>query len=342
MEHFIRKWTANILYYTGLTCLCRSLGNRRVLILAYHRVLDVGRDFDYDRSNVSASVENFNNQMKLVSENYNVLSLDEFVEYVRDGKNFPKNSVIITFDDGYLDSYSNAYPILKKLDIPATIFLTANYIGSDKLFWWDALSYMIHNTKLKFFEIEGLGKISLEDRLEAFNRIKALLKGMDDNTKDKMLSELSKILGVKIPKGRMFLDWQQIKSMSKNKVSFGAHTCNHPILTNISLKDAKSEISSSKSIIEKHIGINVKSFAYPNGHKEDFNKKIMSILKDKNFECAVTYIPGWADKDSEMFALNRVFVRYDDDMIIFKNKLNGMDIFFGKMYYFFKSLRGKK
>jgi hypothetical protein len=55
----------------------------------------------------------------------------------------------------------------------------------------------------------------------------------------------------------------------------------------------------------------------------------------------MTYIPGWADAKSDLFKLNRMFVKYEDDMIIFKNKLNGMDIFFGKLYYFFNRLRGK-
>jgi peptidoglycan/xylan/chitin deacetylase (PgdA/CDA1 family) len=338
----IRKLFANVLYYSGITRLFYGLGNNKVMILAYHRVLDLSSDFEYDGSNVSVSVDNFSKQMKFLFENYNVISLDQFVKNFHNDISLPKNSVIITFDDGYVDSYRNAYPILKKFNLPATIYLTANYIGSDKLFWWDLLSYMLKRTKVNSLEIEKLGIVSLRNKSKAYNRIKSMLKSVDDAKKDTIILELSQKLGVKIPKRNMFMDWQQAKIMSRNDISFGAHTCNHPILTNISLKSARSEISLSKSIVEKRLGKNVCSFAYPNGHKEDYNAKIISILKGQGFESAVTYIPGWVGNRSDLFSLNRVFVRYSDDMIIFKNKLTGMDIYFGKIYYFFNGLRGKR
>jgi peptidoglycan/xylan/chitin deacetylase (PgdA/CDA1 family) len=295
-------------------------------------------DFKFDASNISASKDNFSKQMEYLSKNYNVISLKKFMEYKKNNEKIPKNTVVITFDDGYNDSYKNAYPILKKFDLPATIYLTTGYIGNDKIPWWDAIAYMILNTKVKSFEVEGLGKYVLGDRQKVINAIKNKFKNMKDKEKNVLIAKLSRVLNVTPPKMSMFLNWKDIKAM--DNISFGAHTVNHPILTNIPLKEAESEIRDSKSIIEKYLGKKVLSFAYPNGHEEDLNRDIVRVLRKEGFENAVTYIPGWANSDP--FKLKRVFVAYEDDMLMFKSKLIGLDIFFGKIYYFFNDIIGKK
>jgi hypothetical protein len=102
------------------------------------------------------------------------------------------------------------------------------------------------------------------------------------------------------------------------------------------------EIVNSKKLIEKKIKSKVIHFSYPNGHDTDFNNHIISILKNNNFNTSVTYIPGWNKKSTNPYKLNRIFVRYEDDMILFKNKLIGLDIIFGKIYRFFVKNKRKK
>ena len=69
----------------------------------------------------------------LKEKHYNVIPLDELVKGIKKGKKFAHNTVVITFDDGYQDNYSYAYPILKKYGFPATIFLISDYIGNARL-----------------------------------------------------------------------------------------------------------------------------------------------------------------------------------------------------------------
>lgn len=90
----------------------------------YHSVSD---SFESD---LSVTVRQFEQQMVYLSENFNVISLEKAVEYIKNGDIPEKNSIVITFDDGYKDNYCNAYPILKKLKLPATIFLLVSYIGT--------------------------------------------------------------------------------------------------------------------------------------------------------------------------------------------------------------------
>lgn len=100
-------------------------------ILMYH-------EFGYEESTLFVTPENFEQQMKyLKDKKYNTISLDELVTGLKAGKKFPHNTVVITIDDGWRDNYTVAYPVLKKYDLPATIFLVANYMDqkADYLTW---------------------------------------------------------------------------------------------------------------------------------------------------------------------------------------------------------------
>ena len=105
-------------------------------ILLYHRVLDIQKGGDFcSLPGIIVSVNMFNQQMRYLSKNYNVISLDHLVDSLKNNSPLPKKGVVITFDDGWRDNYSFALPILKKYNLPATIFLTSGYIGTNKTFW---------------------------------------------------------------------------------------------------------------------------------------------------------------------------------------------------------------
>jgi len=336
----IRKLISNIVYYSGLNYIFWKLKNKHILILAYHRVLNLDDRFKLDPTLVSASVSNFKKQMEYLSRNYNVISIDQFYSKIGSPK---KNSVIITFDDGYIDNYTNAYPILKKYNLPATIYLSTNAVDNKEILWWDKVSFMIKNTKESSLILPGHVNYDLKNKGKALRRIARDLKELKEEKKLMLIADMEKILKVKVKRAKnLFLSWNQINEMKKNNISFGAHTVSHPILTNISSKKAEMEIVNSKKLIEKKIKSKVIHFSYPNGHVSDFNNHIISILKKNNFNTSVTYIPGWNKKSTNPYKLNRIFVRYEDDMILFKNKLIGLDIIFGKIYRFFVKNKRKK
>jgi peptidoglycan/xylan/chitin deacetylase (PgdA/CDA1 family) len=96
-----------------------------VPILMYHHIDEKGKV-----SSLSVSPENFQKQMQFLSRyNYNVISLKELVQSLNKREKLPKNTVVLTFDDGYQDNYIYAYPVLKRYNFPATIFVIVNTIG---------------------------------------------------------------------------------------------------------------------------------------------------------------------------------------------------------------------
>lgn len=269
----------------------KLIGHHAVIFL-YHRVYP-----EEERALVaSISPEEFEKQMMYLKKYFRFSSLEELVEIINepDGKiRQLENIAVVTFDDGYKDNYVYAYPILHKYKIPATIFLTYNYIGQEDLFWWDKLGYIIYHSKNKNVDIKNIGSFSLDNEKKKLNCIYFLLrklKKMSDDLRKEYINELENKCDVKIPSGLgrdMILSWDDINEMKCNGITFGAHTMSHANLQNIEMDTAKKEIIYSKIEIEKKLEREVKSFAYPYGLKF-YNREIIEVVKDSGFECAVS------------------------------------------------------
>lgn len=113
-------------------------GQYSVPIIMYHRVEYAGK---LDPNSVTP--ENFAKQMKFFKDHgYQVISLDALVEGIKARRAFPRNSVVITFDDGYANNYQYAYPTLKEYGYPATVFAISDLVGQKDFLTWDQIKEM--------------------------------------------------------------------------------------------------------------------------------------------------------------------------------------------------------
>ena len=294
----------------------RKIAKSQVAIITYHRVGPKNDDWSLEPTPPHL----FKQQMEYYFKNYEIISLDELAQYIREGKSLPPKAIAITFDDGYLDNYLYAYPFLKAHHIPATIFLITGHVESNTLFWWDKIGYILHHMNISQFNLNELGNFSLhpnKDKSRVHSEIADALKLISEDRKCFLINKLSEISGVDIPsnlaKG-LILSWDQIKEMSNNGISFGAHSVNHPILTNIPLKRAKWEIIQSKIDIENVLNKDVSAFSYPNGN---YNTELISIVKESGFNCAVSFTPGkFVSLNDNIYALDRFPPR--DNFRLFK------------------------
>ena len=118
-----------ILYVTGIVALYiymrRKLFKQYIaVVLMYHRIGN-----DNDEPDMTVSIKNFNNQISYLQKHFNIVSLDEMVNIYMSNTYLDKDTVTITLDDGFKDNYTDAYPILKKYNVPATIFIATGSIG---------------------------------------------------------------------------------------------------------------------------------------------------------------------------------------------------------------------
>jgi peptidoglycan/xylan/chitin deacetylase (PgdA/CDA1 family) len=315
IKYNLKKVICPLLFYSGYFNYKLNRMKNKAVILMYHRVTK-------DEQNIAVTKDNFELQMKYIKKKMNPVTLMDIVEWIKNGKPIPPKAIAITFDDGYEDNYTNAYPILKTLSIPATIFLTTGYIETSKIFWWDKVREIIKKTNKKVINmkefqrftnkninsLKNIKLIKAQGRTSAIRIITEYLKTIDYNKLSEATKFLQEILDVsnkdiEIPP---MLTWEQINEMSGNGIDFGAHTVTHPNLTKISIEEVEKEIHQSKRTIEERLNTQVNNFAYPYGLKEFYNKKIEGIAKSLGFNSICTGEPGVVTGNSDVSSLKRV------------------------------------
>jgi peptidoglycan/xylan/chitin deacetylase (PgdA/CDA1 family) len=280
------------------------------LILTYHRVTDVPDPFFG-----GVPVQDFRRQMEMLRAYFNVFPLEELVVRMAKG-DVPPKAVAITFDDGYRDNYQNAFPILKQLGLPATIFLVTGALDSTPLIWHDQVFDAFRRTRAGSMVIEEkeYPLKTLAEKCHALNIFLQHLRKQNPYDRDMLIQQLVSRLGITETNynNAHKLSWRDIKYMSEHNITFGAHTVTHPILSRMPLADAVQEIVKSKETIEKKVGRSVRLFAYPNGSLSDFNESIKRALKVAGFLCAVTSVWGTNSIQTDPFELRRVGIWNSD------------------------------
>jgi len=285
----------------------------RVLILNYHRVLpkaELRRRYVQPAMYVLDTV--FDMHLQFLQEHFKLLTLAELLERWRKRVwGWKQRYCVLTFDDGWLDNYLYAYPLLKKYGLPATIFLPTDFIGTYDWFWTEKLFYLLEHArstnlasarKVAFWsQIErvlggsGYASSTLNaangDKKHNFDEIVEECKKLPINTVEQLISNLSELLEIKFPEERAVLNWDEVALMSKDGISFGSHSCSHRILTKLPRYEIKRELEVSKQALqEREMSINhVPVFCYPNGI---CSEDIQSLVKGCAYEAAVGVRPG--------------------------------------------------
>lgn len=345
MKVKIKYLTGFAFYYTGLLRLInyfrkKVLRRRSFIVLTYHRI----SDSNYGDPFLSITPHNFERQIQYLTRRFKVVSLQELVKHIQSQYSTLDDYIAITFDDGYRDNYTNAYPILKKYKVPATIFLTTGFIGTDKLFWWDRLAKIAKfiigkNLHLNFPQdlypekikdaISMISSGNISKSSKAASILPILLKEISEEKKGLILDDLEKQISP-LPKDGQdrpySLTWDEVRQMNKDDIEFGSHTVTHPILTKAKSDQAKYEISHSKIEIEREIAKKVLHFSYPNGERSDFDEHIKQLVKDNNYISACTSINGANGLQDDVFSLKRRAID-NSPVYVFACKITGIPYF---------------
>jgi peptidoglycan/xylan/chitin deacetylase (PgdA/CDA1 family) len=297
------------LYHSGLLgpvtrAVTYTKSRPRLPILTFHRVND-----DHDPFLPSLPTAVFAGRMAHIARHYEVLPVEELALRLRQGR-APRNALALTFDDGYRDNLTHVAPILKRLGLPATIFLVTGYIGTPNALWFDrvAMAFKIATVRRV---VVGHGRMlplgTVRERLLALDAALAHLKQMPDEDRLPAVEHLISALhpgGPERPK-RLMLSWDEVGALRGLGFSIGAHTVTHPILSRLAPARAWEEIQGSKAAIEKTLGEPVSAFAYPNGGVGDYNDTVKELVRAAGFSCAVTTRRGLNDTDTPVLELRR-------------------------------------
>ena len=301
-----------------LKLLARVYKEHPCIILVYHRIVDNGSKYLNKGAAVHHHIKDFKREIMYFKRHFQILSMDEVVNHIKLGRGFERPSIAITFDDGYLDNYTLAYPVMKKDGVPATIYLTTGLVGTPDGIWTEQIGTAFLETKKDQFNFSALlGDRTIpittkEEKEQANTKVSETLKLIPDDERRELIRELFEKLEVgdkfgKYVGERMMLNWDEVQEMRKDGMTMGSHSHTHPILSQMPIQKAKSEILNSKKVVENNINMIVKHFSFPNGREEDFSEELRDYCREIGFEsvCSVVYGPYDASK-KDPFALKRV------------------------------------
>jgi peptidoglycan/xylan/chitin deacetylase (PgdA/CDA1 family) len=321
-----KEFLASVLYYFDVY---KHLPNTDVIILMYHRVMPLEKlKGSFIQPGMYVTDEVFEGHLRYLVEHYQVIPMLELLDRI-DNQDWDKGKkyCVITFDDGWVDNYEYAYPLLKRYALPATIFLVSGYINTERWFWPERIIYLyeqlikgmarVDDIKVlyNFFRKHGLPLQPSEvyHESDGTNLIEGAIGSLKLKTYEEIsniISDLEKILGVTMPSQRLIMNWQEINEMEKYQITFGAHSCTHRILTTLNDNQLTHEIAESFAMIDKHRSHGfIPVFAYPNGN---YNQNIAAMIRENGFRAAVTTRAGYiSQKENDVFALNRIGLHND-------------------------------
>ena len=276
----------------------------RLSILIFHRVLPRPDPLLPDEPDAAG----FEAQMRWVRDWFNVLPLARAIEALYAGS-LPARALAITFDDGYADNEELAAPILQRLGMTATFFVSTGFLGGGCM-WNDRVIEAVRGCDAPQLDVGalGLGRLALGSAAERRQAIGALLKGIkhfDQERRNEATDAIVAACGGR-PSPALMMQPEQVRSIRALGMDIGAHTVTHPILARLGAGAARAEMTRGKAALEGLIGEPVELFAYPNGVPgQDYAAEHVAMARECGFKAAVATSWGAASVRSDRFQLPR-------------------------------------
>lgn len=279
-------------------------------VLLYHRVEELADDYNCQ----AIKPDNFVKQILYLKNNYEIITPNALVDESTKYDN--KKKVIVTFDDGYYDFYYNVLPILKKYEVPATLFITTDNIDSAYENWTDNILRIIFNGKyenkplsISDEKIEKKWNVnSKEDKLKCYSEIRTLFLNSNKEERDRYTGIMENWAKVTREgrESRRTLNSKEISALADEPlITIGCHTCSHPALKVLSKEEQWREIIDSKIKLEGIISRSVDYFSYPFGTKEQYSEITVDLIKKAGFRSAFTVSHELFDNSTSSYEIPR-------------------------------------
>jgi peptidoglycan/xylan/chitin deacetylase (PgdA/CDA1 family) len=291
---------AHGLLWSGTSFLLSQLPAKdSLLVLNYHRIGNPQDDL-FDPGVFSATAEEFNDQISYLKRHLSLVTLDEALAFV-DGTHQEKTRrcrVLITFDDGYLDNYQIAYPILRSHGAQGVFFLATSMVGSCQVPWWDHIAYLVKTARRRRFSLRYPADLAVDidqnGLSESLQSILKFYKKPENSDPARFIRELAEeCKGEDLPGTlRRFLDWDEAREMTRGGMAIGSHTHSHHVLSQLEPEQQYEELCRSRAILKEQLGIEVDVLAYPVGAKTSFTNQTQQAAQDAGYRAAFSFYGG--------------------------------------------------
>jgi peptidoglycan/xylan/chitin deacetylase (PgdA/CDA1 family) len=281
-----------ISYKAGLSAfLARTTSCARIMM--YHGI-------------TQSEARDFEEQLQYLRQQFTIVSLNRLVVDILENATWPsKPPVAITFDDGLKNNYTTVYPILRRLNIPATFFVCPGLIEDSKWLWNHEARMRLSAVSPK--ELPALAAGLRAPHLKSIDPFIAWMKTLEIGERHRVEASLREETPNFHPSTLQrerydIMNWEELRQLDSEMVTIGSHTVNHPILSASNDADLLVEIEGSRRMLESQLQRPVDLFCYPNG---DYSPLALELVA-KNYRAAVSTETSVVTSATEIFQLPRI------------------------------------
>ena len=267
--------------------------------LMYHR-------FGQDGRRGALPISALEQQLVRIRSRHHVFSCSAMVRRLSEGT-LPRDSVVITIDDCYEEVYTEVFPILKRLALPATLYVVTEFVDGRSWLWPDRIAWIFFNSPRLDWTL-SVGSInrsysfdSIGARLQAWSDCADWLLTMPPDARDDHISLVGRELLTPVPEeappGYRSVSWAQLREMMDAGMEVGSHGCSHTRLTMVDQARLTYEATESRMRIEGMVDRAVRSFAYPHGTDADVDDRVVAAVKGAGYTSAVMGVHHTAAHD---------------------------------------------
>lgn len=257
----------------------RYLHRHRPMVLMYHRVQS-------DPLLGGISPEVFAQQLAYVKRCFRVVGINQLLEELIHDQLQPY-SLALTFDDGHSDFYSQAWPLLQRYQLPASLYVTTDFIDRRCWLWPDLLRHQLLKTTRAEVHIQDLGRVPLGQEViaQSWSRLGDHCLTLAPEQRSAFLRELGEALGVAQPQAPQApfcpVTWEQLREMHRQGLDVGSHSVSHPILSSLPEADLRYELEHSRQRLLEELGEAPKGICYPNGMARDVSERVETLAAER-------------------------------------------------------------
>jgi len=286
------------------------------LVLQYHRV----ESLCFDPHQLAVEPYHFEQQMEYLSQNFNVISMDEMKYHLETLEPFRRRTVAVTFDGGYSDVLYTAKEVLERYNIFATVFASSAHIIEGLHFWWKELEdFLIANHSKGQLELEIDHQIykwplvTQFDRFRAYEDLYSILSNKTPYEQRAIIEQITTCLQFEAEEldSHKTMSVQELQKLEEGGlVTIGGHTHSYIKLSSLPKWQQIEEILRNKDILEETLGREIKYFSYPFGNENSYTTETIDILEDIGYSlaCGNSYGAVSIEGQTNRYELPRVKV----------------------------------
>jgi len=310
-------------------------------IVTYHGIVPAGYEVtDPGQDGVLVTAENFRRQLRMLKTNYRVISPEHVLHWSADGEQLPPKSILLTCDDGLLNTLTEMAPILREEELSCLFFvLGASAHQNSQTLWYENLYLLLLAAPAASYSLESLGMtIELRDRAgrrRAWWNLVMKLSQFEESARSDLVETLRVSFGLSGEWNReqtkddlsrrrfCVLNVYELRGLAELGMSIGSHTLSHPVLSQQAPELAWKEISESRGVLEDAVGRPVWALAYPFGDAASVTSREQEMAMRAGFQCAFMNVGGGFGAPLPRFALPRVHVTADMGLAEFEAHVSG-------------------